>query len=76
MFSYGVLVAAQDGWNEQLIKRGVILWDFPNVLTPQLSWGWAIVIAGASAIHLGWFGRETARSIPSPVIPPQLRRSS
>lgn len=65
MFSYGALVAAQDGWNEQVIKRGVTSWDIPNVLTPQLSWGWAIVIVTALGIHFGWFSRETARSIPS-----------
>ena len=29
MLSYGVLVAAQDGWNEQLIKRGLVCWDLP-----------------------------------------------
>ncbi len=62
MLSYGVMVLLQDGWNEQLIKRGILTWDFPNVLTPQLNWGWFWVLAGAAAIHLGWFGRERARS--------------
>jgi hypothetical protein len=65
MLCYGVMVAAQDGWNEQLIKRGLVSWDIPNVLTPGLSAGWAIVILAALAVHFGWFRREPARSTPS-----------
>ncbi len=65
MLCYGVMVAAQDGWNEQLIKRGLLSWDIPSVLTPKLSAGWAIVIVAALAIHFGWFRREAARSTPS-----------
>jgi Mn2+/Fe2+ NRAMP family transporter len=65
MLCYGVMVAAQDGWNEQLIKRGIVSWDIPSVLTPRLSAGWAIVILAALAVHFGWFRREPARSTPS-----------
>jgi hypothetical protein len=62
MLTYGVMVALQDGWNEQLIKRGVVSWDVPSVLTPELSVGWAIVIAAAVLIHVVWFGPELVRS--------------
>ena len=66
MLSYGALVAAGDGWNEQVIKRGIVSWNFPTVLTPGLNVGWALVIAAALAIHLLWFRRETlSRSTPS-----------
>ena len=65
MLSYGALVAAGDGWNEQVIKRGIVSWNFPTVLTPGLNVGWALVIAAALAIHLLWFRRETLRSTPS-----------
>ena len=29
MLTYGALVAAGDGWNEQVIKRGIVSWNFP-----------------------------------------------
>ena len=66
MLTYGALVAAGDGWNEQVIKRGIVSWNFPTVLTPALNVGWALVIAAALAIHFLWFRRETLtlRSIP------------
>ena len=65
MLTYGALVAAGDGWNEQVIKRGIVSWNFPNVLTPKLNAGWVLVIAAALAIHFLWFRRETLRSTPS-----------
>jgi hypothetical protein len=58
MVCYGVMVWAQDGWNEQVIKRGWTDVSVPNVLTPKLTVAWAAVIAAAAAVHLLWFRRE------------------
>lgn len=71
MLGYGVLVAAQDAWNEQLIKRGTVSWDLPSALTPQLDWGWFWVVVIAAVVHVAWFGRE--RSDPAlAAVPPEL----
>ena len=57
MFVYGVMVSAQDGWNEQVVKRGWTSHGLPNVLTPKLSAAWAALIAAALCVHLLWFRR-------------------
>ncbi|HEU0195434.1 MAG TPA: hypothetical protein VFQ71_14610 [Gaiellales bacterium] len=58
MLVYGVMVALGDGWNEQLVKRGVTTHMPPNVLTPKLDWGWALLILLAAAVDLLWFRPE------------------
>jgi hypothetical protein len=58
MLCYGVAVAAQDGWNEQVVKRGLTGVELPNVLQPSLSPGWLGVVVAALLVHLVWFARE------------------
>ena len=52
MLSYGVLVAAGDAWNEQLVKRGWLDSELPGVLTPKLNSGWAILLAAAAVLYV------------------------
>ena len=40
MLAYGLANALQDGWNEQLWKRGTVDTHVANVLRPDLTWGW------------------------------------
>ncbi len=47
MFAYGVLVAAGDGWNEQLVKRGWLHSELPGVLTPKPNGGGLLLLACA-----------------------------
>jgi hypothetical protein len=52
------MVSAQDGWNEQVVKRGWTDHRVPNVLEPKLSLAWAGVLIAALAVHFLWFVRE------------------
>ena len=52
--------AAQDGWLEQVEKRGWADAGLPSMVVPTLSLGWAAIVAGALAIDLLWFRRERA----------------
>jgi hypothetical protein len=58
MLCYGLMVAAQDGWNEQFVKRGWTTVNLPNVLVPAASLAWLGVIVAALCVHVGWFRRE------------------
>jgi hypothetical protein len=61
MLSYGLANAIQDGWNEQLWKRGTVDTSIASVLRPELSWGWLAIVVAAVAIYGLWFrpGRQT-----------------
>jgi hypothetical protein len=61
MLAYGVANAVQDFWLEQVVKRGWTDHALPSFLRPQLSVGWAAMVAAAIAIELLWFRRERAR---------------
>jgi hypothetical protein len=65
LLAYGVMVSANDGWNEQIVKRGWTSHGLPSVLNPALNIGWAILIAAAVVLYLTAF-RVRAR-IPEPV---------
>jgi hypothetical protein len=63
LVGYGVMVSANDGWNEQIVKRGWTSHGLPSVLNPALNLGWAILIAIAVVLYLAAFrvraaGRE------------------
>lgn len=58
MLAYGIANALQDFWLEQVVKRGWTGTTLPDVLHPEVSWGWAAIVAGALAVWLGWFRRE------------------
>jgi hypothetical protein len=62
MLAYGVAVALDDGWNEQLIKRGWTDVEMPHVLTPALSLGWLAVLAAGGLAAWLWLGRPALRS--------------
>jgi hypothetical protein len=55
MLAYGLGNAIQDGWNEQLWKRGSVDHHLESVLRPELSLGWLTILAGAAAIYAFWF---------------------
>jgi hypothetical protein len=52
LLAYGAMVAANDGWNEQIVKRGWTSHGLPGVITPSLSWGWAVLAAAAAALFV------------------------
>ena len=54
MLAYGLGNAFQDGWNEQLWKRGTVDHHIDSVLRPGLSLGWLTIVAGATAIYAFW----------------------
>jgi hypothetical protein len=61
LLCYGVAVSANDGWNEQVVKRGWVHTQIPSVLTPSLSVAWAVLLVSAAAVHLLWFHRQRLR---------------
>jgi hypothetical protein len=52
------MVTAQDGWNEQVVKRGWTATTLPNVLTPKLTVAWLGVLVAGALVHTLWFRRE------------------
>lgn len=52
---YGLMVALNDGWNEQIVKRGWRSFGMPSVITQALSAGWAILVVLAVALYLAAF---------------------
>ena len=60
LLGYGVMVAANDGWNEQIVKRGWTSHNLPDVITPAATAGWAILIIAAVVLYLTAF-RVTPR---------------
>jgi hypothetical protein len=50
MLVYGVGVAAQDDWNEQVVKRGWAGFKLPNMLHPTVSVTWLVVIVLAALV--------------------------
>jgi len=61
LLCYGLAVTANDGWHEQVVKRGWSDTKLPSVLTPSLSVAWAVVLASSLAVHLLWFQRQRHR---------------
>jgi len=66
MLAYGLANALQDGWNEQLWKRGAVDRHVGDVLRPEPILGWLAILAVAAAVYALWFrprGRdETMRA--------------
>jgi len=52
---YGVMVAANDFWHEQLVKRGTTSLMLPDVITPGLTWGWGMLLAAAALLYFTAF---------------------
>jgi hypothetical protein len=55
MLAYGVAIAAEDWWLEQVVKRGWTEAQLPDMTQPSLSVGWAGIVILAAAIFLLWF---------------------
>ena len=53
LLAYGLANAVQDWWLEQVVKRGWTGREIPNLLIPELSVGWATIVAAALVIGLG-----------------------
>ena len=51
LLTYGLANALQDGWNEQLVKRGTYDSKLPSVIRPDLSAAWLGILLGATAIY-------------------------
>jgi hypothetical protein len=57
VFVYGIMIAAEDGWDEQIVKRGWSSWELPSVLEPRPTLAWAGLLAGAGLVHWLWSRR-------------------
>jgi hypothetical protein len=55
MLAYGSLVALNDGWNEQIVKRGWTDVGTPNVLNPGPNASTALLIAITAVLYLAAF---------------------
>lgn len=55
LLTYGLANALQDGWNEQLVKRGTSDFKLPSVIRPDLSAAWLGILLGALAIYFVLF---------------------
>jgi hypothetical protein len=56
LFVYGLAVALQDGWHEQIVKRGLTDTQLPEVLHPTVGLPWLVLVACALAVQVAWFG--------------------
>ena len=52
MLPYGVGNALNDGWHEQVVKRGWTDWRIPEMLRPELTTAWLLIVL---ATVVGWF---------------------
>jgi hypothetical protein len=66
MLAYGVMVAANDGWHEQVVKRGWTGRMLPSVITPGVTVGWGILLVAAAVLYLAAF-RVRGRAPEPPV---------
>jgi len=55
LLTYGLANALQDGWNEQLVKRGTFDSKLPSVIRSGLSAAWLGILLGAAAIYFMLF---------------------
>jgi hypothetical protein len=60
LLGYGIFVTANDGWNEQIVKRGWTTHGLPSVITPSLSLGWLALIVFTAVAYVVAF-RVTPR---------------
>lgn len=62
LLCYGLMVAANDFWHEQLVKRGTTSYMLPDVITPAVTWGWGALIVATVALY--WMGFRVRRDPP------------
>jgi hypothetical protein len=58
MIPYGIGNMANDGWLEQIVKRGWTDWRIPSVLRPDLTWMWGLVLLAGAAIYAAFWRRD------------------
>jgi hypothetical protein len=58
MLVYGVANAVEDGWHEQVVKRGTTDVKIPSVLLPGATVSWGLILLAAAAVEVLWFRRE------------------
>ena len=51
MFVYGLAIALEDFWLEQLVKRDTTSLRIPSMTVPEASWAWAAILVAALLIH-------------------------
>jgi len=63
MAAYGIGNIANDAWGEQVVKRGWTTWAIPNVLRPDLTIAWGLIVLGAAALYAAsvWWSRRSSR---------------
>lgn len=61
LIAYGAGNIANDGSTEQIVERGWTSSPFPDVLRPELNWGWAVVLGAAVMIWSVWLRRSGDR---------------
>ena len=44
MLGYGAVNAFEDGWHEQVVKRGWLDWKLPSALLPRFHWVWLVTL--------------------------------
>lgn len=64
MVAYGVANMFNDAWTEQVVKRGWSEWTVPNMLRPDLSAAWGLLLLGMVALRFLVFRPETAAASP------------
>jgi hypothetical protein len=51
LLAYGVAIAVEDAWDEQVVKRGLTTVRLPSVLEPAPTLAWGCLVAVAIAFH-------------------------
>jgi hypothetical protein len=66
LLAYGVANVVNDGWLEQVVKRGWTRTEVPGVLSLTANWTWGAVLVGAAAV-LALYSSRTRSSIHSDI---------
>ena len=61
LLGYGLMVAANDFWHEQLVKRGTTTHSLPDVITPGVSGGWAFLLVFAATLYVVGYRIQSSR---------------
>jgi hypothetical protein len=71
MLAYGAIIATEDFWLEQVVKRGTVDRTIPDLTLPSLSWGWLAILLVAVVVEVAWFRpeRSSRAAVPAPATP-------
>lgn len=61
MAAYGIANVIQDGWYEQVLRRGWSSYDIPNTTVPALTPVWGLILLGAVILWFVMFHEPSAR---------------